>query len=376
MPAPSNFLTGDLAKLQWAWDATSLRALEFCPRYYEYSIIEGYRGDAIDLEFGILLHASIDVFNRARLEGRSKEEAQLDATRYAMEASGRWEEVEAATQEARSVWVPWGGEYHQQWRCTGTEPFKNPKGNRAKCPMSHKGVWAPGHGPETCGTCGSPTESKRRWLPAKPGKDRYALVRTVIWYTDDQPESYEGRVGPYAFPNGTPAVELPFRLPLPYVAPDGTAYVLAGYLDGIQYDGDFFYVVDYKSTGKFLGDGYFSQYAPNVQMETYDFAASIMFPDLDFHGVRVEAMQTLVTGTRFADRVFRRDEEQREEYLRELGEVFAEAERYAKANFWPRRTANCYICPFKAVCRATPGKREAMLKDSFNVRKWNPLNDR
>jgi len=52
--APSPY-SPTIPNLQIVWDSTSLRALQFCARSYQYGILHGWRGSAVDLEFGILL---------------------------------------------------------------------------------------------------------------------------------------------------------------------------------------------------------------------------------------------------------------------------------------------------------------------------------
>lgn len=372
---PSNFLTGKWAKLQWAWDATSLRALQYCPRYYELTILEGWRGEALDLEFGILVHSSMEEFARSRIAGASKQEAQLAALRVAIEQSG--------SRDEDGNWTPWGGIYMTMWRCEGTEPYKQ-GGRRVKCPHAKVGAWTPGEGPEVCGVCGSGTHTERVWIPGKKGKDRPALLRLVWAMTEETPEDYAGRPRPFAFPDGTPAVELPLRVPLPFQTPTGQPYILAGYLDEIEVEDAVpaldlppsYDIVDYKTTAKTLGDGYFGQYAPNVQVSNYDLMASVAFPHLRINGVRIKAAQTLVGGVVTGSRTFSRTEGQREEFLREIGVWLKIAELYAEQDFWPKAEANCYICPLKRVCRLDPAKRQRELEENFTRSKWNPLTER
>lgn len=378
--APSPFLTGEWAKLQWALDATSIRALQFCPRSYQLGILEGWRGDSVDLEFGVLYHSAVEAFVRARLAGKSKEEAQREAVRYAYEESVEYYEYRAGFDQTdiETGWEPKLGRYHEQWRCLGEKPYKNEKGNRAKCPLSHAGVWQPtAFGtPDQCNICGSGVQVARNYVPQKKGKGRPELIRLIAWWTEEQPEDYGMQPRPYAFPDGTPAVELGYRLPLPLKTPMGTNYMLVGYMDRIERDDDFFYVVDTKTTTKTLGRGYFAQFTPNIQVTTYDFAASVMFPDLPFHGVKIDAAQTMVTGAAFAPHIAHRNEGTREEYLRDLEALVREAESYVRADYWPKREANCMICGYKAVCALSPEKREAFLQANYQQRFWNPLVER
>jgi hypothetical protein len=227
-----------------------------------------------------------------------------------------------------------------------------------------------------CGVCGSSTETERRWVSNDPAKDRYTLIRAVVWWCDDQPEGALDGPVPYAFPDGTPAIELSIPITLPWLAPTGERYVLTGYLDSIDVLGEEHFISDNKTTKKTLNRQYWKQYSPNVQVSTYDLIGSVLFPDLNLRGVRIDAVQTLVGGARFGTQVFYRSDKLREEYLQDIEYTIREAERYAKDNYWPKREANCALCQFNAVCSKEPAERERYLKGNFQVRKWNPLRER
>lgn len=367
--APSPFSIAN-PKLQRAWDATSLRALQTCPRYYQYSILEGWRQSGVDVEFGGYFASSVEVYKKARLAGLDKGMATLNAVRYAIEAT--WLE-----NEGDQDGYPWGGHYEEQWRCTGTEPYKNAKGNKAKCPWSHKGHWFPQPGPSTCGECGSDTETERRWIANDNYKDRYSLVRLVSWYCDEQSEELGAQgVTPYAFPDGTPAVELSFTLPLPWKTPNGEPYLLAGHMDSIVSASGEYFIADNKTTKKSLGEGYWAQYAPNIQVDIYDLAGSILYPGLGIRGVLIEGAQVLVDSARFGIRSFPHNDAQREELLVELEWWIKQAEKMAAENYWPMNRSACYICPFKKICKLDPSLREQFLKADFVKKHWNPLEER
>lgn len=377
MTAPSPY-SPTIPNLQIVWDSTSLRALQFCARNYQYGILEGWRGSAVDLEFGIYFASATEVFAKERLRGFSKEEATLSAIRQAMEDSWLTGNTDEDYGYGPGNGRPWGGEYSAQWRCTGTTKYRNAKGNAAKCPYSHKGKWFPGEGPNTCGICGSPTHHERRYTPFDKNKNRETLVRLVEGYCNEQPEEFGGPgLSPYAFPDGTPAVELSFKLPLPFNTPDGQSYILAGHMDAIKTFGPIeAFVTDNKTTKSFLGPDYWKQFAPNVQVDIYDLAGSLLFPDLGLKGVAIEAAQTLVGGAKFATQTFYRTEGQREETLSEIGWWLKQAERYAADNYWPMNKSNCKICSFNKICSKDPAQRERYLKAEYVQKKWNPLEER
>lgn len=367
-----------IPNLQVVWDSTSLRALMFCPRSYQYGILQGWRGSAVDLEFGIYFASATEMYAKSRLSGKDKHSSTIEAVRRVVEDSWIDEGNGVDYGYGESSGRPWGGEYSAQWRCTGATKYRNSKGNAAKCPYSHKGKWFPGEGPSTCGICNSPTLSERRYTPYDKVKNRESLVQLVEWYCEEQPEDFGGPgLSPFAFPDGTPAVELSFKLPLPYSTPDNQPYILAGHLDAIKTFGPIeTFISDNKTTKSWLGEAYWKQFSPNIQVDTYDLAGSLLFPDLGIKGVAIEAAQTLVNGAKFATQVFYHTEGQREETLSEIGWWLKQAERFAADNYWPMNKTNCKMCNFQSICSKDPAQRERYLKAGFVQKHWNPLEER
>ena len=351
----------DIPKLQLYWDATSLKALMTCPRKYQYEIVEGYRGSKIDLEFGRIYASAVERYKKAILAGVDWAEAQRSAVRYALDETC-----------IDGVWF--GGEYAVHWRCTGAEPYRNLKGNRAKCPLSHKGKWIWGEPPVVCGTCGSPTERANRWMSEKPEKDRFALVRLVSWYCEEN--AGDGGVSPITLGEGIPAVELSFKVPLPIDAPGGYTYVACGHIDNLVTDGLSNYVADDKTTKMTLGKSYWKTFNPDVQVEWYDLCGTALYPALDLQGVMIEAAQTMVTGARFGKTIIRRTDETREAMLRDVEIYLRQAESYAREGYWPQNRAACWRCPFQSVCAELPAYRQAALDADFTVSRWDPTEER
>ena len=73
--APSPFLPD--SSIQYAWDSTSLGALKKCPRYYKYTIIDGWRkkDESAHLTFGIHYHKAIERYDLFVASGADHEEA-------------------------------------------------------------------------------------------------------------------------------------------------------------------------------------------------------------------------------------------------------------------------------------------------------------
>lgn len=370
-------------KLQLVWDATSLKALQFCPTYYKYSIVDGWRvdGEVLHLDYGIFFASGVETFKKARMEGSTKEEATLLALKRVVEDSWLKDKMSDGIQsdsvsQYQHGGHPWGGNYEDQWRCTGTEKFRNEKGNAAKCPFSHKGHWVPGTGPALCGRCGSPTETERRYIPANNAKNRHTLVRLMAWYCEEQPDDLTKGFHALKFPNGKLAVELSFKIPLPYQNKQGEYYVLAGHIDSLMTDGTETFFDDNKTTKNAINASYWKQFNPNTQMSTYDLATNLLYPSLEIRGGLVEAAQVLVEGARFAIQPIYFNAAQREEYFAELQFWFDLAEQFAERGYWPMNRSNCKICPFNGICSKEPAKRQGYLEADFVKRPWNPLEER
>lgn len=359
--APSPFSAGN-PRLQVAWNSSSLQELQFCPRKYQYTVLDGWKpGSAVDLEFGGYFAAAVERYYRARLAGSSRDDAQLDTLDWLLRETWR---------DGR----PWGGTVQEEWRCSGAEPYKNAKGNKAKCPYSHSGQFFPAPAPDICGECGSAVEVHRNFVADHKTKNRKTLVRAFAWWVEEQPERLQDGVYPYTFPNGTPAIELSGVVPLPRQTPSGENYLLTFHLDQIAALGDELFVQDQKTTTKSLGPEFWGGYSPHMQMDTYDLIVTLLFPDLPIAGILLDAVQTQVGGARFARRPLYKRESQREEQLDIILRVIADAERYAAEDHWPMNKRSCWLCPFKRVCSKPPEERNRYLAADFEKGETlNPL---
>ncbi len=375
MTGPSMF-SAQNPKLQVVWDSTSLGQLQFCPRSYQYAILQGHRTESIDLDFGILVHQGKEVYHKALLAGSTWEEAQLKAVQAIFEATLPKDSGEA-----------WGGVYVDQWRCTGTEKYKNKVGNRAKCPYSHVGKWMDAPGPEKCGLCGSPTETVNRYLSFHKTKHRYNLMRLIAWYAEDVKEGpWKATVRP-----GTdiPAIEMHFMLPLmvpstlePRLEPlqyqnmYGEGVFLSGYIDAVkEYRGDFYWT-DTKTTKNSLGQMWGEQFDSNLQMSLYGWAAPQLFPGADLRGGLIEGAQVTTSGVSFGEHFVPDSTQLRAEFVTDTLYWLGLAEGFAERNYWPKNLRNCYMCPFKKVCSADPEDRKHILKGNFPVKFWDPTKER
>lgn len=385
-----------LPKLQLAWDASSYRALMFCPRYYQLSILEGWRKDTVDLDFGTLAHGAMEVFDKALLEGAPFEDAQFKAVEYALMRSGTWSSCEPdAPDDAMKVWTPWGGRYETMWKCKGDVAYMKGLGKgKKKCPNSFVKVWMLGHGPTTCGECGGGVREESRWLPIKTGKDRHALIRLVAWWTEDLRNS---PVRAIRLANGKAAVEVHFIVNLPWRFVNdfngtnkstivttgegdtiGEPITLCGHLDGICNAGPETFVRERKTTKNGLDKKYWDGFSPNIQIDTYDIAAHHIpeMKELNIRGVLIEAAQTLESGARSSSHICYRTPGLRLEAEREMEFWLKKAEEFARNDYWPMAKSQCWLCGFKGICSKDPASREKWLKADFKQQHWNPMEER
>lgn len=207
-----------------------------------------------------------------------------------------------------------------------------------------------------------------RWESPDSKKNPSTLIRSVVWYLEhyrDDPQKT------YRLADGTPAVELSFRMELDYGPVEGQNYILAGHLDRIVEFNNDLYISDRKTTGSSLGASYYSQFNPDNQMSLYTIAAEVVFAT-PVKGIIIDAAQIQVGGTTFGRGMTLRTKEQSEEWLRDLGNWLSLAETYATQGYWPMNDRSCRMCAFRDVCAASPHVRENLLRSNF--KKEEPLN--
>jgi hypothetical protein len=297
----------DIPGLQIAWDSTSIGALKTCPRYYQYSIVEGWspRATSVHLIFGQHYHSALEHYDHARSAGKDHEEATLVAVRHALEVT--WDQT------------------------TG-----------------------------------------RPWVSDDSNKNRYTLVRTIVWYLE------HFKVDPATtvqLANGKPAVELSFRFEISHTMSDGQPYFLCGHLDRLAEFADNHFVLDRKTTSGTISADFFKKFAPDNQFRLYAFASKVIY-GLPVEGVIVDGAQIAVGFSRFMrGQVFMTDD-QLEEWYDELGMWLKQAEWYAKMSYWPQNEKSCGMyggCQFRDICSMPKGTREQWLRAGYVKRIWDPL---
>jgi CRISPR/Cas system-associated exonuclease Cas4 (RecB family) len=71
MPVEADHFSMQVQGLQIAWDATSYKAFMACPRYYQYSILMGFRSrrESMHLTFGRYYHEALELYDKLKATG-------------------------------------------------------------------------------------------------------------------------------------------------------------------------------------------------------------------------------------------------------------------------------------------------------------------
>lgn len=206
-------------------------------------------------------------------------------------------------------------------------------------------------------------------------KTRETLIRTIIWYLDSYRDDQAQTV---ILHNGQPAVELSFKLELPWNASATQPYILCGHIDRMIIYGEDYFCQDQKTTSSSLGAYYFKQFSPNGQMSGYTVASKAIF-DIPVSGVMIDAVKVLVGSTEFARSFTSRTEGQLTEWLEDTRQWTEILRLAAEKDFWPQNDASCNNyggCAFREVCSQDPMVRQNYLETYFEKKVWNPLQSR
>lgn len=222
------------------------------------------------------------------------------------------------------------------------------------------------------------TWDKKNNAPWKTGdkyRNRYTLLRAVIWYLDKLGEN--NPFPPTILSNGSPAVELSFRWEMEINCKlNGENYMLCGHLDKLASYGNQLWVVDRKTTQATIGSYYFKRFNPDNQMSTYSFASKFIF-ETPVAGVVIDAVQTAVNFSEYSFGFAMRAPGHLAEWYEGLRIKLGENERYIEADYWPMNDKACFLCEFKSICGRTPAVRDNFLKTHFiQTKGWDPLEPR
>lgn len=215
-------------------------------------------------------------------------------------------------------------------------------------------------------------ERNRPWTSDDPNKNRFTLLRTLVWYFE---EYREDNIETVIFANGAPAVELSFSFDSGYRSAAGEPFLLCGHIDRLGRMNNRVFPCDVKTTKHTLGDSFFSQFSPNNQFSIYTLAAKIVY-SLPTAGLIIDGAQIAVSFSRFERRESPRSEAQLNEWYEGLGLWLKTLQQYAAADSWPMNEASCGNyggCPFRRICARSPSVRAEWLRADFVRRIWDPL---
>ena len=300
--------------VQFGWDATSISAASTCQRYYQLSILEGWRSAKAShhLIFGGAMATALEHFYKHQVAGMDWEEA-LDLV-----------VLEALT----DTW-----EYE----------------------VDENGVEIPGSGAP--------------WQSFDSAKTRENLIRTIVWYIDefhDQPD-----MSVHILANGQPAVEHSFQLPV------DNGLIFSGHIDRVVDFNDEPYVMDQKTTGSTISPHWFDQFKPHHQFSMYTFAGKAIW-GLPIQGVIIDGIQIAVGFSRVQRSISMRTNEELEEWYRDTMLLIEDTQRNTLRGYFPMNPTACDKyggCTYRGVCQRPPGVRRNFLVASFDQQQdpWDPL---
>lgn len=210
------------------------------------------------------------------------------------------------------------------------------------------------------------------WHDGKPWesehnlKNRFNLLRTVIWYLEEYQHDNATTV---TLEDGRAAVEFSFALPV------DDEIVLCGHLDKIVNFGGDFFVMDHKTTSVSPGAYFFDGYNPDNQMSLYSFAAQIILKS-PVQGVIIDAAQVAVGFSAFSRGFTFRTRSQLDEWYENMQAYVKLAWHYADDEFFPMNDKACNNygkCAFHKVCSTAPSMRETIIASDYIEQDWNPL---
>jgi hypothetical protein len=220
-------------------------------------------------------------------------------------------------------------------------------------------------------------EANRPWTSNDKYKNRFTLVRTVVWYLD---KYQEDELRTAILDNGKPAVELPFTIDSGYTALTGEPFTLCGKLDRIVTFKSNYYVADIKTTQSTIGDFFWKKYTPDNQVTIYSIAGNNAW-GLPVEGLIIDACQIAIEFSRFERGLIERTEAQLLEWQHEeLGYWLMSMNQCAERGVWPKNDSACGIyggCPFRTVCsQPNPDAARKVIEGAYRERTWDPLANR
>lgn len=189
-------------------------------------------------------------------------------------------------------------------------------------------------------------------------KNRETLIRSIVWYLEEWKDDPASTI---ILATGEPAAELNFKLDL------DNGMVLRGKFDRIcEYAGDP-YIMDQKTTGASVGQHYFNQWTPDIQMSTYAFAGEATW-NIPVRGVILDVASVAVGFTRFERGFIHRSKASLQEWFEQSMITIERARAATRERVFPMNRTACNNyggCTFKEICARSPEVRPNFLKGDF-----------
>ena len=307
--------------VQFGWDATSISAASTCQRYYQLSILEGWRSAKAShhLIFGGAMATALEHFYKLQVGGMDWEEALDRVVHEALEATWEYEYMMAPNAYGEMV--------------------------RAK-------IIGTGH----------------PWQSFDSAKTRENLIRTIVWYIDEFHDQADMTV--HILADGTPAVEHSFKLPV------DNGIIFSGHIDRVVDFNSDPYVMDQKTTGSTISPHWFDQFKPHHQFSMYTFAGKAIW-GLPIQGVIIDGIQIAVGFSRVQRSISMRTNEELEEWYHDTMLLIEDTQRNTARGYFPMNPTACDKyggCTYRGVCQRPPGVRRNFLVASFEQENpWDPL---
>lgn len=335
-PRANQSFSKSIPKLQLAWDSTSFGALCKCPRFYEYSIIEGYtrEGENDHVKFGWLLHAATELYDKLRAEGEDHESALMKSVKFCL--INTWDSKRGR---------PWASDEPTKTRATllrsviwYLDRFRNDHFETLILPDGRPAI-----------------EYSFRFQTEVP-----SIETLPCEDCDESGKSESGDECPTCRGSG-----IVF-----------SRYLMCGHIDKMIVWNDEGWVTDKKTTRYALDEYFFRQFHPDNQSAIYTIAG-LVGAFRPIVGFIIDGIQVLVNSTTFRRQPIPIAPEHSEEFLRDFAITLGQNETYVRENYWPMNRKSCGFgrlqCIYRPVCSADPIIREEILNNFFIRRTWDPL---
>ena len=230
-------------------------------------------------------------------------------------------------------------------------------------------------------------ELNRPWDSGDSYKNRFTLIRTVVWYLDKYGEN--DALETVILTNGKPAVELSFSFQSGFTSRlTGEPFLFCGHLDRLALLNGDAYIPDVKTTKSELNARFWAQHNPSTQFGMYLLAGEIVYK-LPVKGLIVDGAQVQVGNSRFDRHLITKDQFQMEEFYSGTGRWLTRMEACAEHAFntiagdpaaaYEMNEESCSKyngCEFQSICSRSPGSRQQWLDAGFKKRVWDPLQRR